>query len=126
MPSSRTWFPSRLVMIVILAATGFSQVVAPVEIKDPILRELQNKYLEDLKAVGKEVVAIKTDFPFYLSRKLDVPQPKQGSTDSSIRFDSFQGKTVLAVTGNYYSSYQESMSPERRAHDTYLAVVLPI
>jgi hypothetical protein len=39
-----------------LLATGMSaaQVVAPVEIKDPQMRSLQFKYMDDLKAIGAD------------------------------------------------------------------------
>lgn len=44
--------------------------------------------------------------PFYLSRKLDIDEQQQTAADQrSVRFDSFNGKTVLAITGNYYAAY---------------------
>ncbi|MGC2197528.1 MAG: hypothetical protein WA628_22845, partial [Terriglobales bacterium] len=49
-----------------------AQVVAPVEIKDPGLRALQFKYMDDLKAIGAEINNSNFPYPFYLSRKLDL------------------------------------------------------
>src|SRR5215471_14924948 len=78
-----------------------AQVVAPVEMKDPELRSLQTQYMDDLKAVGTEINNLSFDYPFYLSKKLDLDEQQQKAADQrSIRFDHYNGKTVLAITGN--------------------------
>lgn len=114
----------------ILLATGMSvaQVVAPVEIKDPQMRSLQFKYMEDLKAIGAEINNTSFPYPFYLSRKLDLDEQQQKSADQrSIRFDQFNGHTVLAITGNYYAAYSaDQLNKDQRARDTFVAVVEPI
>jgi hypothetical protein len=105
-----------------------AQVVAPVEIKDPELRSLQTQYMDDLKAVGSEINNLSFDYPFYLSKKLDLDEQQQkGADQRSIRFDHYNGKTVLAITGNYYAAYSTTqLSKDQRARKTFLAVVDPI
>ena len=113
-----------------LIATGMSvaQVVAPVEIKDPQMRSLQFKYMDDLKAIGAEINNTSFPYPFYLSRKLDLDEQQQKSADQrSIRFDQFNGHTVLAITGNYYAAYSaDQLNKDQRARDTFVAVAEPI
>jgi hypothetical protein len=105
-----------------------AQVVAPVEIKDPALRTLQMQYMDELKAAGAEINNIPFEYPFYLSRKLDLDEQAQKSADQrSIRFDTYEGKTVIAITGNYYAAYSaQHLSKEQRARATFLNVVVPI
>jgi len=109
-------------------AISTAQVVAPVEIKDPALRALQFKYMDDLKAIGADINNSSFPYPFYLSRKLDLDEQQQKSADQrSIRFDQYNGRTVLAITGNYYAAYSaDQINKDQRARSTYLAVVEPI
>jgi hypothetical protein len=118
----------RIVFSLLIASASWAQVVSPAEIKDPALRSLQQQYIEDLRLAGQDVLAIKFDYPFYLSRKLDLDQIQQQHADQhSIRFDSYNGKTVLAITGNYYASYSaDKVSPDERARDTFRNVVMPL
>jgi hypothetical protein len=108
--------------------TCAAQVVAPVEIKDPEMRSLQFKYLDDLKEIGAEINNLSFPYPFYLSRKLDLDEPQQKTAEQrSIRFDQYNGRTVLAITGNYYAAYSaEQVNKDQRARSTFLAVVEPI
>ena len=105
-----------------------AQVVSPWEIKDPDLRSLQQQYMDDLQSAGRDILASHFEYPFYLSRKLDLDQAEQQRADQhSIRFDSYNGRTVLAITGNYYAAYStQKMSEDQRARATFLAVVMPI
>ncbi len=105
-----------------------AQVVAPVEIKDPALRSLQFKYMDELKEIGAEINNTNFPYPFYLSRKLDLDEQQQKSADQrSIRFDQYNGRTVLAITGNYYAAYSaDHLNKDQRARDTFLAVVEPM
>ena len=118
------WLASALFFI----STSQAQVVAPVEIKNPELRSLQFKYIDDLKAIGSEINNTSFPYPFYLSRKLDLDEQQQKSADQrSIRFDEYSGNTVLAVTGNYYAAYSaDQLKQDARARSTFLAVVEPI
>lgn len=118
--------------LIVLSAIGsdfsLAQVVSPVEIKDPAMSALQRQYMDDLLRAGEDVLAIQFDYPFYLSRKLDLDQARQQVSDQhSIRFDSYKGKTVLAITGNYYAAYSaQKISSGQRARSTFLNVVIPI
>jgi hypothetical protein len=115
-------------VIVLSFSTAYPQVLAPVEIKDPELRGLQQQYLDDLKALGEDVRSLQPDYPFYLSRKLDLNEQQQKAADQrSIRFDHYKGKTVLEITGNYYAAYSaDKMTPERRAKKTFDDIVMPL
>ncbi len=116
------------VVLLLISIAGLGQVVAPIEIKDAALRDLQQKYMDDLKVVGQEIVASNFTYPFYLSRKLDIDEQQQKvAAQRSIRFDHFNGKTVLAITGNYYAAYSaDKLNGEQRARETFLNVVMPI
>jgi hypothetical protein len=105
-----------------------AQVMAPVEIKDPQLRSLQTKYMDDLTATGTEIANLSFEYPFYLSKKLDLDEQQQkGADQRSIRFDQYNGKTVLAITGNYYAAYRsQQLNQDQRARRTFLAVIEPI
>jgi len=115
-------------LVLFAASASLAQVVSPVEIKDPALRALQQQYMDDLSRAGQDILATQFDYPFYLSRKLDLDQPQQQIADqSSIRFDTYSGKTVLAITGNYYAAYSaQKINAEQRARSTFLNVVMPI
>jgi len=112
----------------LFVAGASAQVVSPAEIKDPDLRTLQQQYMDDLTRAGADILANQFDYPFYLSRKLDLDQAQQQVADqSSIRFDSYKGRTVIAITGNYYAAYSaKKISPGQRARSTFLNVVMPI
>ena len=117
-----------LTLILVVAASAASaQVLTPAEIKDPDLRSLQQQYMNDLKLVGQDILALPLEYHFYLSRKLDLDESQQQQADQrSIRFDRFNGQTVLAVTGNYYAAYPEKIGADQRARSTFLNVVMPI
>ena len=120
---------SLLALIFIVVATGAAsaQVLTPAEIKDPDLRSLQQQYMNDLKLVGEDILALQLEYRFYLNRKLDLDESQQQHADQrSIRFDRYQGQTVLAVTGNYYAAYPEKIGADQRARSTFANVVMPI
>ena len=109
-------------------SASLAQVVSPAEIKDPALRALQLQYNDDLRLTGQDILATQFDYPFYLSRKLDLDQTQQVHADQhSIRFDSYNGRTVIAITGNYYAAYSaDKINPDQRARSTFLDVVMPV
>jgi hypothetical protein len=111
-----------------VASAALAQVVSPVEIKDPASRALQLEYMDDLRLAGQDILGTKFEYPFYLSRKLDIDQAQQLHADQhSIRFDSYNGRTVIAITGNYYAAYSaEKISSDERARSTFLKVVMPV
>jgi hypothetical protein len=105
-----------------------AQAVAPIEIHDPEMRALEERSFNDLKAVGQNIAGYQFNLPFYFSRKLDIDEKQQQRTDQhSIRFDRYNGATVIAISGNYYGAYSaDKFSPEQRARETFLHVVVPI
>jgi hypothetical protein len=114
-------------ILVVVGCRASAQVLTPVEIKDPDLRSLQQQYINDLKVVGQDIQALPLKYHFYLNRKLDLDESQQQNADqSSIRFDRYNSKTVLAVTGNYYAAYPEKIAADQRARSTFLNVVMPI
>src|ERR1700693_1619301 len=117
-----------LALILVVVGCGASaQVLTPAEIKDPDLRSLQQQYINDLKVVGQDIQALPLKYHFYLNRKLDLDESQQQHADQrSIRFDRYNGQTVLAITGNYYAAYPEKIAADQRARSTFLDVVMPI
>ena len=105
-----------------------AQVVAPAEISDPALRALQQQSFADLKTAGLNITAYPFSFPFYLSRKLDIDEKTQKRTDQhSIRFEHYNGSTVIAISGNYYGAYASNkFNEEQRARETFQDVIVPI
>src|ERR1700722_2497012 len=116
-----------VVILVVVGCRASAQVLTPAEIKDPDLRSLQQQYINDLKIVGQDIQALPLKYRFYLNRKLDLDESQQQHADqSSIRFDRYEGRTVLAVTGNYYAAYPEKIGADQRARSTFMTVVIPI
>ncbi len=105
-----------------------AQVVSPMELTDPKTQHLQQRHLQTLMAIGKEIEAHQFPYPFYLTRVLDVDLPKMEAADQrSIRFDIYKNLTVLEITGNYYASYSaERMDAHARLKETFTRVVVPI
>ncbi len=117
-----------LVVLFFLAGLASAQVMKPAEIKDPELRVLQQQYADDLRTAGQNILAVQFDYPFYLSRKLDLDESVQKNVNqSSLRFDRYNGKVVIAATGNYYAAYSaDKMNNDQRTRETFLKVVLPM
>ena len=119
------------ILAVVLAAgatCASAQVVAPPEIRDLNLRELQQKHLPDLEKIAAGIAGHKFPYHFYFSRKLDLSEEQQrGADQHSIRFDTFHNQTVLEVTGNYYASYSAAlMDTPERARRTLMDVMVPL
>ncbi|MFZ0480836.1 MAG: hypothetical protein WAL71_16975 [Terriglobales bacterium] len=122
---------SLVFLLAVLAAVSTfaaAQALTPAEIKDPHLRELQEKYLKQLQTVGVEVQGHIFPFPFYFSRVLDLEQAQQERADQrSLRFDNYGGMTVVELTGNYFASYSTALvNKSHRAARTFQDVMLPI
>jgi hypothetical protein len=112
----------------LLAVSAPAQVLAPEEIPDPNLRELQRKYFSELKRITEAAAAHSFPYHFYFSRALDLTEKDQRKNDQrSVQFDRYHDQTVLKITGNYFAAYStELMKPEERARQTYQDVMLPI
>ena len=115
-------------IVVSVAALSAGQVLTPAEIRSPQMRELQDKHLHQLQAVGAEIQGHVFPYSFYFSRVLDLDLAQQQRADQrSLRFDNYGGMTVVELTGNYYGSYSaELVTKSHRALRTFQDVMLPI
>jgi hypothetical protein len=115
------------ITLFLVVATAPAQVLTPEEIRDPQLRALQQKYRGELKLIPQ---ALSSNLPyrFYFSRRMDLEESVQKRSDQrSIRFDRYQGRLVLKITGNYFVSYSDELiKPEERARLTYETIMLPL
>ena len=109
-------------------ASMLAQVVTPMELQDPKMQHLQQRHLQTLIAVGRQIEEHHFPYAFYLCRTLDVDLAKIQAADlRSIRFDSYQHKTVLSISGNYYASYSaDRMDESARLKETFNQVIVPI
>ena len=123
--SSWRWATLLIIGVVSLAE---GQALTPAEIKSPQLRELQERYFQQLQAVSTEIQGHIFPYPFYFSRVLDLSLAQQQRADQrSLRFDNFRGMTVIELTGNYFGAYStELVSKSHRALRTFQDVMLPI
>jgi hypothetical protein len=99
----------------------------PSSISDPNLRTLQQRYFEELTSVGRQISALPFPDRFYLS-PVGVDERRRKHPDQrSLLFATFNGETVLEVTGNYYAVYlREGMDANERVRQTFEDVLLPI
>ncbi|HYL11743.1 MAG TPA: hypothetical protein VEV41_01820 [Terriglobales bacterium] len=99
----------------------------PSSISDPNLRMLQQRYLKELTSVGVQINALPFPARFYLSPLGVDERPQKHLDQRSLRFATFNGQTVLEVTGNYCAVYlREGMDASKRARRTLEDVLLPI
>ena len=112
----------------LLAHAMVAQVITPMELQDPRMRRLQQRHLQTLMAIGKEIEEHRFPYTFYFCRVLDLDMSKvQAADQRSIRFDTYQHNTVLAITGNYYASYSaDRMDTDARLKETFQRVMVPI
>lgn len=116
------------VPLFLMVAWAFAQVLPPEEILDANMRELQKKYVGELKQISVAFFQHELPYRFYFSRTLDLSETAQHASDQrAIQFDRYRDQTVLKITGNYFASYSaELMTPEERARQTYQDVMLPL
>lgn len=112
----------------VIAASVSAQVLLPEEVSEAGPHRLQLKYLSQLRAIGSSVETHKFPYNFYFSRVLDVSEQQQAKLDQrSVRFERYQGQTILMITGNYFAAYStEMMNKNARARKTLEDVVLPM
>ena len=117
-----------LLACLLITASALAQVLLPEEIQEAGPHRLQTKYLGELRAIGVQVETHEFPFKFYFSRALDISEKDQLKADQrSIRFDRFQGYTVLAMSGNYFAAYSaEFVDKNGRAKQTLQNVILPM
>lgn len=111
-----------------MAVFTTGQALTPAEIKSPQMRALQEKYLQQLQQAGAEIQAHIFPYSFYFSRVLDLELAQQQRADQrSLRFDNYNGMTVVELTGNYFGSYSSDLvTKSHRALRTFQDVMLPI
>jgi len=104
------------------------QVLTPAEVLDPSARQLQQRHFKVLMEIGAGIENHRFPYPFYLSRVLDVDLKKMPEIDQrSIRFDFYNHRMVLEVTGNYYASYSDQMmEANARFRETFKNVIMPV
>ena len=121
-------FLSFAALIIVLSAIASGQALNPSEIKNPAMRALQEKYFAQLQSTADEIRAHVFPNSFYASRVLDLDLAKQEKGDQrSLRFDSYKGKTMVEMTGNYFAAYpDDEMDKNHRAANTFQDVMLPI
>ncbi len=117
-----------IALIILLGVVAPGQALNPSEVKNPAMRALQEKYFAQLQGVADEIHAHVFPNSFYASRVLDLDLAHQEKADQrSLRFDSYKGKTVVELTGNYFAAYPEDeLDKGHRAAATCQDVVLPI
>jgi hypothetical protein len=115
-------------LCLLITASVSAQVLLPEEVSEAGPHRLQLKYLSQLRAIGSAVETHKFPYNFYFSRVLDVSEQQQAKLDQrSIRFERYQGQTVLIITGNYFAAYSgELLNKNARAQKTLEDVVLPM
>ena len=121
-------FITAVLFLLVGAASLCAQVITPMELPDPKAQHLQQRHLQTLMSIGKEIEAHPFPYPFYFSRALAVDLDKMQAADQrSIRFDIYNHQTVLEITGNYYASYAaERMDAYARLKETFVQVIAPI
>ncbi len=119
---------SLIIAIILLAAFANGQALNPSEVKNPAMRALQEKYFAQLQGAADEIHAHIFPNSFYASRVLDLDLAHQEKADQrSLRFDSYKGKTVVELTGNYFAAYvDDEMDKNHRAAATFQDVMLPV
>lgn len=119
---------SVLLLMMVAAAGTSAQVLLPAEIAEEQPRRLQEQYFAQLKQIGEDIRAHSFPYAFYCSRVLDVDQQQQAGVDQrSLRFDTYNGRMALEITGNYYAAYSvATMDRNHRARQTFSDVMLPL
>jgi hypothetical protein len=96
-------------------------------ISDPNLRMLQQRYFKELTYVGRQISALAFPDRFYLSPLGADEKPQKHPDQRSLRFATFNGETVLELSGNYYAVYlRKGMDANELARQTFEDVLLPI
>jgi hypothetical protein len=122
------WGAVAALLLILGGASVSAQVITPMELQDPKMQHLQQRHLQTLMLIGKDIEEHKFPYSFYLCRTLDIDLDKMQAADQrSIRFDQYDHRTVLAISGNYYASYSaERMDAQARVKETFQQVMVPI
>ncbi len=114
--------------LLVLIATIATPLVVPPEAS--ATAQFSRQYNTSCNTCHTAFPKLNDAFPnrFYLSPALNVGERTQKHPDqTSLRFATFNGETVLEVTGNYYAVYpRERMDANERIQRTFEDVLLPI
>ncbi|HXZ19488.1 MAG TPA: hypothetical protein VEG63_06040 [Candidatus Acidoferrales bacterium] len=112
----------------LLAAPASRAQLSPQEIRSPELRELQQTYLNQLKALNRSIGLTKFPFPFTLARYVaSDPASPSGQDTRGIEFVRFRGRLVLKITGRYNAALSsELLTKNERAARVFSDVFAPI
>ena len=103
------YFVRMLVVALALCGASSAQVLSLGKVNDPVSKRLQKQYFAQLQQIATQTTTIHFPYPFYFSQALDIDEARQKQLpQGSIRFDQFNGQTVLAISGNYYISYSST------------------
>lgn len=119
---------SLLTSALFMTVVACAQAMLPEELSEGTPRILQQRYFPQLKDLGMELRGHHFPYAFYFSRMMDISEAQQQKIDQrSLRFEKYNGQTMLMATGNYYVAYStELMDKNTRAKRTLEDVVLPI
>jgi hypothetical protein len=114
--------------VVLMTVFARAQALLPEELNQGTPRILQQRYFTQLKDLGTELREHHFPYAFYFSRAMDISEAQQQKMDQrSLRFEKYNGQTMLVVTGNYYAAYStELMDKNARTKRTLEDVVLPM
>jgi hypothetical protein len=112
----------------LLLASPLRAQVSPDEIVNPELKAVEQKYLQQLKTLNREIAAATFPFSFFLSRQVGLDPSQQVEADSrGLEFTKFHERVVLKVTGNYNAAYNADLvTQNQRADRTFREVVIPL
>jgi hypothetical protein len=119
---------STIALALLLSTAAQAQIVLPQEVKDANARILQQKYLSQLKRLADLIEEHQFPYAFYFSQVLGIDQEHSQRADQrAIRFQRYDGRMMLAMTGNYYAAYSaERMDRNARVKRTFDDVVMPL
>ena len=112
-----------LLPLMALSLCASAQVLPPQEIRDPKMRELQQKYQAELKLIAQTALLHSYPYHFYFSRTLDLAEKDQPRNDQrAIQFDRYRDQVVLKITGNYFAAYSTSLRTPEAVSYTHLTL----
>ena len=116
------------IAVALIGLSAAAQVLPLGKVSDPAARLLQQRHILELQQLSSALSQVHFPYPFYFSQVLDIDEARQKQLpQGSLHFESFNGRTVLAITGNYYISYSAAgMTGNERARKTYEDVIFPL
>jgi hypothetical protein len=122
------WFALLFVSLLLSSGIRLSAQVSPDEIKNPRLKTAEAAYFPQILSLYRAVPAVRTPWPFELSRYVGVDPTDQAGTDSrGIEFVNFHNRVLLKVSGNYNAAYNpDILTQNERSTHVLSEVISPI